>query len=412
MHKMWIAAAVMLAAGQPAFAEPTEVAAFFGPRFFSDDAYLGYIDNASFHPHLRTGPSFGARVGHPFFVSWLTPEVELVVVPTRTTEVGGADAASIVWVEPRVNLRVDLQPDKRLNPFVLLGSGAPIVISSARKTFNSGITGEGYAGAGIRFDTYKGFIFRLDARVSFQQAATTNVAIEGDVNFGIEFDFGGPRHRNPDEPIVVVGPPPDKDGDGFPDKTDKCPDRAEDKDKFEDDDGCPEIDNDNDRVLDIADRCPTEQENLNGYADDDGCIDTIPPEVESLRGTVEGLLYGDGETIVRDSASKSIQHIAKIMAQQPSIKIVLIGHTDDREASAFAEAPAEGKRAPDISQIAEDLSKARAEAVRQAIVGYGIPAGRIVVDGVGAEQPVADNSTPKGRLANRRVEIKLFVPRQ
>ena len=45
------------------------------------------------------------------------------------------------------------------------------------------------------------------------------------------------------------------------------------------------------------------------------------------------------------------------------------------------------------------------------MVASGIPAGRVVVDGVGAEEPVADNNTPKGRLANRRVEIKLFVPK-
>jgi len=106
--------------------------------------------------------------------------------------------------------------------------------------------------------------------------------------------------------------------------------------------------------------------------------------------------------------------MAKVMAGQPSIKIVLIGHTDDREAKAFAQAPDPSQpeqAAPDIDQIAMDLARARAEAVRQAIVAVGIPAGRIVVDGVGAEQPVTDNGTPKGRLANRRVEIKLFVPR-
>jgi TldD protein len=49
------------------------------------------------------------------------------------------------------------------------------------------------------------------------------------------------------------------------------------------------------------------------------------------------------------------------------------------------------------------------EAVRQALVNDGIVATRIIVDGEGAESPVADNKTPKGRLANRRVAIKLYV---
>jgi outer membrane protein OmpA-like peptidoglycan-associated protein len=228
---------------------------------------------------------------------------------------------------------------------------------------------------------------------------------------GVELTFGGKRRPRPDEQLVVVGPPPDRDGDGFPDAEDKCPDRAEDIDNFEDGDGCPEIDNDNDRVLDIADKCPDEVENLNGYADDDGCIDAIPAEVESLKGTVEGLIYGEGETGVRDSAQKSIANIARIMTAHPSIKVVLVGHTDDREANAFVTPPEEGQPAADVDTIATDLARARAEAVRQALVAGGIPAGRFVVDGVGAEEPVADNNTAKGRLANRRVEIKLFVPR-
>jgi OOP family OmpA-OmpF porin len=420
MGKTWIAIVVSAAtalATRTAHAQGTDLGAFFGPRFYADDAYLGYNEEQPYHPHLRTGPSFGARAGHPFGFSWLYPEVELVVVPTRTTKEGGADAASVVWVEPRTQLRFDLMPERRLNPFLLIGGGAPISLSSARKTFNSGVTGEGFFGAGIRFDTYKGFGFRFDARLAIQPGNVDagGIAIEGDFNFGIELALTGKRRRNPDEQIVVAGPPPDRDGDGFPDKTDKCPDRAEDKDNFEDGDGCPEIDNDGDTVLDIADKCPTEQENLNGYADDDGCIDTIPADVESLRGTIEGLLYGDGETAVRDSAKRSIANIAKILATQPSVKIVLVGHTDDREAQAFVQAPDPSKPdagpAPDIEQVAIDLAKARAEAVRQAIVSYGIPAGRIMVDGVGPDEPVSDNGTPRGRLANRRVEIKLYVPR-
>jgi outer membrane protein OmpA-like peptidoglycan-associated protein len=68
-------------------------------------------------------------------------------------------------------------------------------------------------------------------------------------------------------------PDPDNDEDGVPDKKDKCPDAAEDKDGFEDDDGCPDLDNDRDGVPDATDRCPKEAETKNGYKDDDGCPD-------------------------------------------------------------------------------------------------------------------------------------------
>src|SRR6185436_15916504 len=48
----------------------------------------------------------------------------------------------------------------------------------------------------------------------------------------------------------------DQDGDGILDNVDKCPTIAEDKDGFEDDDGCPDADNDQDGVPDATDTCP------------------------------------------------------------------------------------------------------------------------------------------------------------
>ena len=48
----------------------------------------------------------------------------------------------------------------------------------------------------------------------------------------------------------------DMDNDGVPDDVDQCPELPEDKDGFEDRDGCPEIDNDDDGVLDKEDACP------------------------------------------------------------------------------------------------------------------------------------------------------------
>jgi outer membrane protein OmpA-like peptidoglycan-associated protein len=403
---------VLAAIPSSAAADPTAVGAFLGPRAFSSDAALGFLEDETFHPNLNSTIGYGLRIAKPFGFEWLYPELEVAVVPTDTTEEGGAQSASVVWLEPRMHVRVDILPRRRLVPFALVGGGAPIALSSARKTFNSGVSGEGYIGGGILFDTYKGFHVRADFRVAAQPGGSGVLAIEGDFNIGIQYVFGAPRTRNPDEEkVVVVDPNKDTDGDGVIDKADKCIDRAEDVDSYEDADGCPDIDNDNDRVLDIADKCPTESENLNGFADDDGCIDALPPEVEALRGTIEGLIYGEGETVVRDSAQKSIQAVAKVLIAQPSVKIIVVGHTDDREANAFATAPAEGQPAPDTTSISIDLAKARAEAVRQALVAAGVPEARVVVDGVGTEEPVTSNDSAKGRLANRRVEIKLFVPR-
>jgi hypothetical protein len=65
----------------------------------------------------------------------------------------------------------------------------------------------------------------------------------------------------------------DQDNDGIPDDVDQCPELAEDKDGFEDSDGCPDFDNDDDGVPDESDRCPTEKEDVDGFEDEDGCPD-------------------------------------------------------------------------------------------------------------------------------------------
>jgi outer membrane protein OmpA-like peptidoglycan-associated protein len=68
----------------------------------------------------------------------------------------------------------------------------------------------------------------------------------------------------------------DTDGDGIPDDKDRCPTIPEDKDGFEDADGCPDPDNDGDRIPDEKDKCPNQPETINGYQDADGCPDEVP----------------------------------------------------------------------------------------------------------------------------------------
>src|SRR5438309_846319 len=124
-------------AATPAFAEPTEVGGFFGPRTFSTDSALGYLPDAPFHPNLHNGVQFGARVGKPFGVPYFVPELELTFVPTQTTEVGGASSASVYWFAGRFQARIDLLPKRKLNVFLLAGAAVDIGASTARMTFNS-----------------------------------------------------------------------------------------------------------------------------------------------------------------------------------------------------------------------------------------------------------------------------------
>ena len=68
-------------------------------------------------------------------------------------------------------------------------------------------------------------------------------------------------------------PDVDNDGDGVVDANDTCPDEPEDRDAYQDEDGCPERDNDGDGITDVADRCPDAKEDLDEFEDDDGCPD-------------------------------------------------------------------------------------------------------------------------------------------
>jgi OOP family OmpA-OmpF porin len=57
------------------------------------------------------------------------------------------------------------------------------------------------------------------------------------------------------------------------------------------------------------------------------------------------------------------------------------------------------------------LSVRRAEAVKRLLVQEGIPADKVVTEGLGESQPVASNATRDGRAQNRRVEVELVGSR-
>lgn len=84
--------------------------------------------------------------------------------------------------------------------------------------------------------------------------------------------IGAPRVRG----VLALSYAPrviDTDQDGIPDEKDQCVELAEDRDRFEDEDGCPDFDNDDDGVPDEQDKCPAEKEDADGFQDEDGCLD-------------------------------------------------------------------------------------------------------------------------------------------
>jgi outer membrane protein OmpA-like peptidoglycan-associated protein len=106
-------------------------------------------------------------------------------------------------------------------------------------------------------------------------------------------------------------PDPDNDGDGIPDAEDQCPNEPEDKDGVQDTDGCPEGDNDKDGIPDNVDKCPDEPEDKDGFQDDDGCPDDdndgdgIPDALDKCPNdpeTVNGFEDDDGCPDVRGTS--------------------------------------------------------------------------------------------------------------
>ena len=119
--------------------------------------------------------------------------------------------------------------------------------------------------------------FQSAAASSFQIGIGARLAIR-DVSIlaGLETGPTGGVGDPPIRAILGVGWAPrahDLDGDRIEDDVDQCRELPEDRDGFQDDDGCPDGDNDDDGVPDKADKCPTVKEDEDGFQDDDGCPD-------------------------------------------------------------------------------------------------------------------------------------------
>jgi uncharacterized protein (TIGR03382 family) len=263
------------------------------------------------------------------------------------------------------------------------------------------------------------------------------------------------------EPAPAPKPPADTDGDGLTDDKDACVNEAEDKDGFEDADGCPDLDNDKDGVTDTGDACVSEPETQNGYQDADGCPDQVPDtdgdgltddkdrcakEAEDKDGfeDADGCPDPDNDKDgVVDAADKcpaepeTINGVkdddgcpdkGKVKVLVEGEKIVIL----DKVYFANNKATLLPKSFPLMKQVAQvlransqielvrveghtddkgddganlTLSKARAEAVRERLIQEGIAAERLEAVGYGEARPVATNKTAKGRETNRRVEF-------
>ncbi|HEY6033649.1 MAG TPA: OmpA family protein [Kofleriaceae bacterium] len=211
----------------------------------------------------------------------------------------------------------------------------------------------------------------------------------------------------------------DNDNDGIPDKTDKCPNEPEDKDGFQDEDGCPDLDNDGDGLNDAIDKCPNDPEDKDGFEDEDGCPDPdndkdgfldkddkcpnepgVAPDgcpkkynlvvVTEKKIEIKQTVYFDfNKATIKSVSFELLNEVAQALADNPKIKVEVQGHTDSVGNDAFN----------------LKLSQSRAESVRTYLIKRGISSDRMVPKGYGENVPIADNRTEAGRSQNRRVEF-------
>jgi outer membrane protein OmpA-like peptidoglycan-associated protein len=106
--------------------------------------------------------------------------------------------------------------------------------------------------------------------------------------------------------------------------------------------------------------------------------------------SVYGIYFDTGKSEVKPESDAAIAEIAKLLKDNGSLKLYVVGHTDN--VGSF-----------DANM---KLSRDRAEAVVKALNGkYGIAAPRLKPHGVASLTPVTSNDTEEGRAKNRRVEL-------
>ncbi|MBN2195136.1 MAG: OmpA family protein [Polyangiaceae bacterium] len=239
-----------------------------------------------------------------------------------------------------------------------------------------------------------------------------------------------PEDRCPDDPENFNGvadgdgcpEDPDTDGDGVADSVDACVLEPEDADQYLDEDGCPDIDNDLDEFLDNTDQCPNDPEDPDGYEDEDGCpdpdndqdtvpdvTDQCPNEVGSSEKEPLGCPAKPALVVVTDCEVKITQQIhfeynkdrirsesfpvldavVEALERNPSIKIEIQGHTDNRGGAAYN----------------QNLSERRAASVKRYLISKQISADRLTSKGYGFDRPLVPNTTDQNRALNRRVQF-------
>ena len=113
------------------------------------------------------------------------------------------------------------------------------------------------------------------------------------------------------------------------------------------------------------------------------------PTVSDLLDRAREIRFELGTSNLVESAVPFLDLLAEALSRESNVSLEIISHT-----------PASGDAKKDLI-----LSRRRAEAVKQRLVGQGVASDRLLAVGRGSEDPIAPNITRTGRSRNDRVEL-------
>lgn len=202
----------------------------------------------------------------------------------------------------------------------------------------------------------------------------------------------------------------DSDNDGVNDGDDKCP--ATPRGEEVNSRGCS-IDSDKDGVVAGIDECPNtpagqsvDSSGCSNDEDQDGVVDSADTCPNTPDGTdvlsngcgaeqewiLRGVNFEFDRTRLTQNAKRILDGVAQIIKESPGFKLELQGHTDDKGGKKYN----------------EELSQARADQVKDYLVGKGIRADRLITVGYGENNPDVVNNSDNNREINRRVVVKVL----
>ncbi len=106
---------------------------------------------------------------------------------------------------------------------------------------------------------------------------------------------------------------------------------------------------------------------------------------------IENIFFDSGKWDLKDESHEALNLLYRFMYANPEVLVEINAHTDNIGSDQFN----------------QELSLKRAASVVNYLIQKGLEGSRLVPQGFGEAQPVADNNTDEGRAMNRRVEFRI-----